>query len=385
MAKTSDLYDVIIIGAGLTGLTLAAKCRQLGLKFLLLEAKDIPGGSLRPNVTQEGWLPSSLGFIPDTHLARERLAHLSELLQDTLAGEGLEVPPLTVKSGEFKPFVGFADLDIKSVELFSHFNQSPAIRLESMPDHWVERLLELVESQVMTRAEVTQFVLDAAESKLSAVIINGDKTLTAKSFFFTGPVSSLNELFDARDLSQKSRQMLAKAKSWTALSLHLKHSESFVPPEGLAPVEQSNLVFLLGSKNEPEPAVGRFFPKENTSSWLGFIPSEFGEDSEFAGEALRHIKKLVRRAFALDEAAIVSEKITLSAETQGQISLKTKSPNQLNEAPNLYLASPTLSESQGLEAALDMALQAGQWLEANLVETESLPTKELRVRDLGQE
>ncbi len=373
MAKNPEVYDVVIVGSGLTGLSLGAQCRQLGLKFLVLEARDVAGGSLRPNITQFGRLPSSLGFIPESPLARERLEQLGTLLQDSLAGESLEQAPQIAKGGELKPFVGFADLDLKSLELFSHFNQSQAIELKSQPDYWVEQLLEPLSSQIMTLAEVTSF--EVSEGLVQAAVINADRKIMARSFVFTAPVSGVNELFLGQDLNQRSRQMLAKAKAWTAISLHLQHQEPF-------PMTEPGLLFLLGTKTEPEPCVGRFFPQEKCSSWLGFVPSEFSEDSEFVGEALRHMKKLVRRAFQLDEGAIIGEKITLSPETQGRIQLKTKVENQLPEIKNLYLASPTLSSAQGLEAALDMAFKATEWLQRELsLESESLPTENLHVRE----
>ena len=40
------LYDVIIIGAGLGGLTAGAKLTKEGLRVLLLEQHDRPGGQI---------------------------------------------------------------------------------------------------------------------------------------------------------------------------------------------------------------------------------------------------------------------------------------------------------------------------------------------------
>jgi monoamine oxidase len=48
--------DVVVVGAGLAGLTAAAKLHKQGLKTILIEASDGVGGRVRTDVHPEGFL-----------------------------------------------------------------------------------------------------------------------------------------------------------------------------------------------------------------------------------------------------------------------------------------------------------------------------------------
>ncbi|KAK5061378.1 hypothetical protein LTR84_007920 [Exophiala bonariae] len=68
----SNVYDVIVVGAGLSGLQAALDIQQAGLKCLVLEARDRVGGktlSLRSNISGQAVLKSELGaaWINDTN------------------------------------------------------------------------------------------------------------------------------------------------------------------------------------------------------------------------------------------------------------------------------------------------------------------------------
>jgi len=51
--STIDEVDVVIIGAGLAGLATALELKKNNLSFVVLEAKDRPGGRIESIVTGE--------------------------------------------------------------------------------------------------------------------------------------------------------------------------------------------------------------------------------------------------------------------------------------------------------------------------------------------
>ena len=74
-----EMYDAIIIGAGLAGLQAALTLQRAGLKYLVLEARDRVGGKTLTLKASDGTIKSDLGaaWINDTNQSR-----MWELAQD---------------------------------------------------------------------------------------------------------------------------------------------------------------------------------------------------------------------------------------------------------------------------------------------------------------
>ena len=88
----SHIYDAVVIGAGVAGLTAGDTLAQAGIDVLVLEAKDYPGG--RINTIHYGDLYAESGAMVITGDEKETLGLLSDLSLDslfTLGPHGVEL------------------------------------------------------------------------------------------------------------------------------------------------------------------------------------------------------------------------------------------------------------------------------------------------------
>jgi phytoene dehydrogenase-like protein len=62
------IYDYVIIGSGLTGLTIASKISEESKNVLILESENHTGGAHRPATLQNQTIENGLRFYPNTDL-----------------------------------------------------------------------------------------------------------------------------------------------------------------------------------------------------------------------------------------------------------------------------------------------------------------------------
>ena len=90
MKTSSQVYDVIIIGAGLAGLSAARHCQAAGLKVIILEANDRTGGRVWTRKDAKSGIAVDWGaewIIPKMHHEVMALVKDAALILDFTASQ----------------------------------------------------------------------------------------------------------------------------------------------------------------------------------------------------------------------------------------------------------------------------------------------------------
>ncbi|MCT2398903.1 flavin monoamine oxidase family protein [Novosphingobium mangrovi (ex Huang et al. 2023)] len=119
------MYDVAIVGAGLSGLALAEMLEEQGRSVLVLEARERPGGRILTEMDAESGLAVDLGptwFWPHRQALVAELVHRLEIPSFPQRDEGInlslsdvdkgphQTPPLSIHDGAHRLFGGMAQL-----------------------------------------------------------------------------------------------------------------------------------------------------------------------------------------------------------------------------------------------------------------------------------
>lgn len=345
------IYDYIIIGSGLTGLTIAKKLSQESDNILILEAQEITGGGNHPAQINQTPINNGLRFFPATELSTKSLSYLEELIGAPLAKATISNTIETYEASGFKKFVGFGEKSPEFYDQLSYFLSKEEVALAQEPYLWVQNLAKSLDTQIQKKSIVTKFGfegLDTEKPVLTHVVVNGSKILHAVNFIYAGPVKDLITLMPDDIFNARAKAKLKKAKAWQGVCLDLYHSTV---------VDKSNLFLLNGTTDDDlGPCIGRFLaaPSESEgqiSQWMSFIDSEDAEDTENIGLVLKKMKRQIKRAFPSLAETIKKERINVTPALSGS-DLKLSANSTLPKVPNLWIASSQVGANQNLVGSL---------------------------------
>ena len=348
------IYDYIIIGSGLTGLTIAKKLSQETDNILVLEAQEITGGGNHPAQINQIPINNGLRYFPATEFSVKALTFLEELVGTPLAGASVPNTIETYEASGFKKFVGFGEKSPEFYEQLSYFLSKEELVLAQEPHLWAQNLGQALDAQIQKKSIVTKFGfegLDSEKPKLTHVIVNGSKTIYGLNFIFAGPVKDLVTLLPDDVLNIRAKAKLKKAKAWQGVCLDLYHSTV---------TDKSNLFLLNGTTDDDlGPCVGRYLPASpegegQISQWMSFIDSEDAEDTENIGLVLKKMKRQIKRAFPALVDTIKKERINVTPVLSGS-DLKLNANATLPKVPNLWIASSQVNPYQNLVGSLMQA------------------------------
>ncbi len=341
------IYDYIIIGSGLTGLSIAKKISQETSNILILEAEACAGGISRSVVMNDHKLNNGLRFFPANEISKRALDFLNEIVEQNVASESSENLIETYEASGFKRFVGFGDKSPEFYEQLSYFLTADEFKLQLQPYEWIQILATQLQDKIQTKSIVTRLGfegLDSEKPSLTHVIVNGSKNIYARNFIYAGPVKDLGLLIPDDVLNARAKAKLKKAKAWQSVGLDLIHS---------VPCEKTNLLVLNGTTDDDiGPCVGRFIG--STSQWMSFIDSESAEDTENIGLVLKKMKRQVKRAFPEKADTIIKERVSVSPVLSGA-ELKLNANGTIPKVENLWIASAQVNPYQNLLGALMQA------------------------------
>ena len=365
------IYDYIIIGSGLTGLTITKKLKEETQNILLLEAQDIAGGNNRPANLNGNIVNNGLRFFPASDVSKKAISFLEQCLETTVTADEVENIIETYEASGFKNFVGFGEKSPEFYEQLSYYLSSNEFKLTAQPYEWVQMLIASLQEQIQLKSIVTKFGFEKLESEkpeLTHVVVNGSKNIYGRNFIFTGPVKELGLLLPDDVLNLRAKAKLKKALAWQSVGVDLVHSIAS---------EKQNLFLLNGTTDDDlGPCVGRFTGA--TSQWTSFIDSESAEDTENIGLVLKKMRRQIRRAFPEMGDAIVKERVSVSSAFSGS-DLKLNANGTLPKVENLWVASPQVNPYQNLLGSLmqaRMTLSSLGFLADNLTDASASPEAE---------
>jgi hypothetical protein len=335
------IYDYIIIGSGLTGLSIASKISQETKNILILESETAFGGSNRSASLQNQTLENGLRFFPSTELADKAILSLEDFLGIKLIKSIKSNYPETYDASGFKSFVGFGDHSPEFYDQLSYF-LSPKETELTLPIHQIINLIkDKFQGDIQFRSYVTRF--NFTENKLTHVTVNGTKQIYANNFIFTGNVRDLTVLVPDEFLGVRAKAKLKKDTAWMGLCLDLFHEM----PADMQTIEKNNVFILNGTTDDDiGPCVGRFHPKiddqKQISQWMAFVDVDTAEDTENIAEVLKKMKRQIKRAFPEMADHIKGEHLFISSPMScGEI--KLNSNGTLHKVDNLWIASSQVS------------------------------------------
>ncbi len=370
------IYDYLIIGSGLTGLSIAQKLSSETDNIIILEALDCPGGDNRVALLDNKEINNGLRFFPATDSAEKGIEFLEGLIGSNPVLQRQENNPETYEASGFKPFVGFGEKNVEFYEQLSYFLSSEEYVLAEQPFAWIQKFLENLKNKIQTKSIVTRFGFesqDSEEPKLTHVVVNGTKSIFARNFIFAGPVKDLGFLLPDEILSLRAKAKLKKSQAWQAVCLDLFHSVI---------VEKNNLFVLDGTTDdELGPCLGRFLKtieiEGQVSQWISFVDAELAEDTENIGHVLKKMKRQIKRAFPAVADSIKKERIFVTQALSGS-DLKLTGHLTIPKVDNLWIASSQLSRSKNILGSLKQAqlVLAAMGFQTG-VGFDSVPTEEL--------
>lgn len=331
----SSIFDYVIIGSGLSGLSIASKLSQETERVLLLDSAEIAGG----------WLKKPhLAAVPANPNAEKGLLFLEDLTGIKIMGEAQEIPPVTYDEGMLKTFMGFGEKTPEFYDEMAYYCSSHYFELKASPAIWIQKLLEKFKGTFAPRSIVTKFVVE--NGRVQHLLVNGTKKIQGHNFIFCGDMKSIARLLPTDFIPAKTQTKISKTKTWTRATLQLDHEASVT--------ENPAFHILIGtSQEEIVTCVGQF--NGPISTWMTFVPDEEAEDAEIIGQALKRIKRQIKRAYpdSLNEKTL--EKISVQPNFGGNFELKLNANQSWPELENLWIGSSTVQKARNIVGALNQS------------------------------
>ncbi len=369
--KKDHIYDVVVVGAGLSGLATAASLIKKGIDVCVLESTEFAGGHSRLVYSPLGLVDNGIKFFPDTQASASALEFLNSLMSTPVEFGSIENGPITYQNGDLKPFVGFGKEAPDFHRELAYFLEPRRLELSRSLGQMVADLGAIVGERLYPGSIVTKY--QGTSGQIQSVMVNGQKQINGREFVHAISPKFLSNLLTDEILSAPAKQKIAKADYWTILGLDIFH-------RGVIS-EHSELHLLNGTtQDELGPCVGLFHPaipsdKVNGellqhSQWMTFVDQESSEDPEIIGAVLKKIKRQIKRAYpeALDK--MFSERILVAPLMEAELDLKYDKRGAFSGINNLWLAHGTASGEKNIVASINQSrLVADQLTEVIASET----------------
>jgi len=350
-------FDVIIVGAGLSGLLLARKAKLAGKLVALVEAQDTYGGFHHPSFSSQLFHDSSLHFIAG---GIENLSLLNQTIdhfQISLEYQEKESQVLTYEDGEITQFTGFGKLTPKFFEELCPFLSPSEIALNASWSSIAKQIAVDLGDSLYLQHLASELVI---EDKVAiGIVVNGSHFWRSDTVIFSGGLTELQAFLPQGLMSSRLKNHLKRPKLWTIVAVDFRHRIELTA--------NPNLHILNGTtQDDIGPCVGRFLAASDglqTSQWLSFTSDEDADESENIGSLIKKIKRQIKRAYPAAFEGSVSEKIVVIPSGAGHFEdSQVINGVVFKDLTGFYLNSSLLSSQKGVLKPLDQALKVAKTL-----------------------
>jgi hypothetical protein len=303
---------------------------------------------LRTIKNEFGQLSPLMNCFPETANSQKAIDFLERVLGLKLFRSGQTMIPVTYSDGVVKDFLGFGDQTLSFYAELSPYLSSSYHQATVDFNIVIDQILEQKKFELIPRSVLTKLELDS--NKMSFATINGHKKLASENFIFTQNLKSLSPLLKDLPISTKVKNKISKGPYLSTLRVDLFFASQLS--------ENHSLHILNGTtQDELGPCFGLFHPPTEagqSSQWMTYLDAQEAEESEFVGEAIKKIKRQIKRAYPTSNDLLKKERISLYPyEAGGDDQLLPQ--NKLNEIGNFWVAHPQLNNEKGPFAAVTQA------------------------------
>lgn len=356
--RAQKQFDVIIVGAGLSGLLLANKAKSIGKSVALIEAQDTFGGFHHPSIaTSNSHLDNSLHFISgsdqNTTLVRKAEEHFHIQLNPSIRASQV----LTFEDGQVREFTGFGKL---TPEFFDEIVPYLTHQELSFSNPWSALSGDLANSlgdSLYLNHLASELVIE--DRVTQGVMVNGSHFWKAAQVIFAGGIGEVLAFLPPSFVSARLKNHLKRLKLWTLVAVDFTHASE---------VTASYELHVLNGTTQDDigPCLGRFFQASEgrqVSQWLSFASDEDADESENIGAIIKKMKRQIKRAYPTAFEGQTSEKIVVIPSGAGHFEdIQVLDNVYFKDLQGFYLASSHLSPQTGVLKALDQALRVSQHL-----------------------
>ena len=212
------MHDVIIVGAGLSGLTTAYKLNQSGINCLVLEARNRPGGRIN---TLDGPLEMGATWLGSQH------QHLQKLLQelDIELFEQFTDGKISYEVGQNQP-VQYFDMPP---------GQAPSFRIKGGTSKLIQYLIDNQQGKEIVYESIVKSITNTENGV--KVLLKNDKDYHASQVVITLPpqLTQANLSFNP-PLSSEKQSVMQNTHTWMGESIKygVTYSQPFWKSKGLS-------------------------------------------------------------------------------------------------------------------------------------------------------
>ncbi len=348
MAQASHKVDYVVIGADLTGLLVAQELSAQGAKVVLTDESETPCQRLRAIKNEFGSLSPLMNCFPQTPGSQAPADFLETRLHMKIFRPDQPMIPMTYVDGALREFIGFGDQQLLFYSELLPYLSANYYQLTLDFEQVIQQLWEQKTYEYVPRSVVTKFELEGPQ--IVGATINGHKKLQAENYIYTQNLKSLSTLLKDFPIATKLKNKLSKGPYLSMLRVDLFFN---------SPLCEMNSLHILNGTTQDEigPCFGLFHPPTDagqSSQWLTFLDAQEAEESEFVGEAIRKIKRQIKRAYPTSSEVLKKERISLYPYEAGADE-QFLPQHKFNEVNNLWVAHPQLNAEKGPFAAIAQA------------------------------
>lgn len=358
MAKNNKKFDFVVIGDSLPALLTAVENSSRGLKGAIFSGSETLGGLHRGvNLDAEienpeqppRWVDTHINYIPKNDHTLSFLEQLRKFIPE-LSWSPEDVGPITYQNGTVQPFLGFGAHTVDAIDFYSYFTNAEQLQLNMSLTQVAQKLVAQFQGEILTNNEVTQ--MQVTES-LGMIQTNGADIYSADRVYFFESAAKLGKVIPTESpaFPKATVQKVSKSQTWAVVNLAYLHKAELT--------ETHSVHVLYGAKDIP--CVGAFSKTtddENVSQWLSILSSENFADAEQLGQAIREMKKQIKRMYPNFYESVEKEFIVISPEAYGHALHSVANHPDLFKNHVLYLGSQHYANEMALtgEASSYLAL-----------------------------